>query len=50
MLLVFLGAAVAARERQDRRIVALDLAEPAREALVIMQRIHRATVSSTLMG
>ena len=34
VLLVLLGAVVAAGERQDQRVVALDLAEPARDASV----------------
>ena len=39
MLLVFLRAVMAARERQDKGISALQLAEPARCARVIQQLI-----------
>src|SRR3954452_21646618 len=39
VLLVLLGAVVAAREREDQGIVALQLAEPARDVLVIGQLV-----------
>jgi hypothetical protein len=39
MLLVLLRAVVAARERQDQRVVALQLAEPAGRARVIRQLV-----------
>ena len=37
MLLVLLRAVVAARERQDHRVLALELAEPAGDVLVVGQ-------------
>ena len=39
MLLVLLRAVVAAREREDEGVVALQLAEPARDILVIGQLV-----------
>jgi hypothetical protein len=45
MLLVLFRAVMAARKRQDQRIIALDLAEPARCARLIGQLIVRKNVS-----
>ena len=39
MLLVLLGTEVAPREREDQRVVALQVAEPARRACVIGQLV-----------
>src|SRR4051812_18615297 len=45
MLLVFLGAVVAARERQDQWIVPLKLAKPAKFPRVIGQLVVRKNTS-----
>src|SRR5215212_1114986 len=45
VLLVLLWAVVAAREREDHRILALDLAEPARDALVVGQLVVGESVA-----
>src|SRR4051812_29303315 len=50
VLLVLLGAVVAAREREDQRIVALELAEPARRSRVIGQLVVREHAAGCDVG
>jgi hypothetical protein len=47
MLLVFLRAVMAARKRQDQRVIALEFAEPARCARLIGQLIVGKTFPGT---
>src|SRR3954449_5294137 len=50
VLLVLLRAVVAAREREDQRIVALELAEPARRSRVIGQLVVREHAAGCDVG
>jgi hypothetical protein len=50
VLLVLLGAVVAAREQEDQRVAALELAEPANGGSVVGQRVIREDAAGDDVG